>query len=322
MRMRGRNSRARRGHVVVVEELRLGVGAVGPLLEHLAGDVRPEAVGQVPAGVEGHAEHPLVAEGEAQARPVLVAEVVDVLGAGVGEGGRLDPVGEHGPEGDQVGVDAGVRLDVRVGGAEEGFGMVGGELLDGVDVLATGVEAVADRALGVLVGEPRAHGEEDRRRGVVLAGDELQRAALVGQLGADGTRDGRLDRADDIQRAAVGDDAASASGIGHRQASSSMSRIWSIRRWCRPPGERRRQPQPEDLVGEVGATMRPPMASTLASLCSRLRRAVYRSLHSAARTPRTLFAAICSPWPLPPSTIPRSASPLTTVRPTSAQIGG
>ena len=38
-------------------------------------------------------------------------------------------------------------------------------------------------------------------------------------------------------------------------------------------------------------------------------RAVYRSLHSAARAPRTLFAAICSPCPLPPSTMPRSASP-------------
>ena len=33
------------------------------------------------------------------------------------------------------------------------------------------------------------------------------------------------------------------------------------------------------------------------------------SWHSAARTPWTLLAAIASPWPLPPSTIPRSASP-------------
>ena len=47
--------------------------------------------------------------------------------------------------------------------------------------------------------------------------------------------------------------------------------------------------------------MRAPMESTLASLCWRLIRAVYRSLHSAARTPRTLLAAICSPWPEPPS---------------------
>ena len=60
------------------------------------------------------------------------------------------------------------------------------------------------------------------------------------------------------------------------------------------------------------ATIRPPIASTFASLCSRDSRAVYRSLQSAARAPSTLLAAICSPWPLPPSTMPRSARPSAT----------
>ena len=51
-------------------------------------------------------------------------------------------------------------------------------------------------------------------------------------------------------------------------------------------------------------TTRAPIDRTLASLWARARRAVYRSLHSAARTPRTLLAASCSPWPLPPITMP------------------
>ena len=42
----------------------------------------------------------------------------------------------------------------------------------------------------------------------------------------------------------------------------------------------------------------------------------------AARAPRILSAPICSPWPLPPMTMPRSAWPLVTRRATSAQIGG
>ena len=98
--------------------------------------------------------------------------------------GRLDPLGEDGPEGDQVGVDARVRLDVGVRGAEQLAGVLGGERLDGVDVLAAGVEAAADGALGVLVAEPVAHGQQHGRGGVVLAGDQLERLALVGRAPA------------------------------------------------------------------------------------------------------------------------------------------
>ena len=53
-------------------------------------------------------------------------------------------MGQDRPEGDEVGVDAGVRLDVGVRRAEQLAGVLGGERLDGVDVLAAGVEAVAD----------------------------------------------------------------------------------------------------------------------------------------------------------------------------------
>ena len=124
----------------------------------------------------------------AQRLPVVVGQVVDVLGAGRLQRGRLDALGQDRPERDEVGVDARVRLDVGVRRAEQRLGVVGGELLDGVDVLAAGVEAVPDRALGVLVREPVAHRQQHGGRGVVLAGDQLQRAALVGQFAADRAR--------------------------------------------------------------------------------------------------------------------------------------
>ena len=114
----------------------------------------------------------------------------------LGQLGQLDPVGQDRPEGDQVGVDAGVRLGVGVLGAEQLAGVLGGERLDGVDVLAAGVEAVPDGALGVLVGQPGAHGQQHGGRGVVLRGDQLERGALVGQLGAGGVGDPGLDGLD------------------------------------------------------------------------------------------------------------------------------
>src|SRR5262249_19850172 len=104
---------------------------------------------------------------------------------------------------DQIRVDSRVRLRVGVGGAEQLAGVLGRDGLDGVDVLAAGVEPVPDRALGVLVRQPVAHGEQDGRRGVVLAGDQLQRLALVGELEPDRGSDAGLDRADDVERAAV-----------------------------------------------------------------------------------------------------------------------
>ena len=189
---------------VVVDALRLGVGAVRALVEHLAGDVRPEAVGEVAARVERHAQRALVAELVAQRLPLLLAHVVDVLEAGLGELGPLDPVRQDRPEGHEVGVDARVRLDVRVLGAEELAGVLGRDRLDLVDVLAAGVEAVPDRALGVLVRQPRAHGQQDGRGGVVLGGDELERGALVGELGPGGGGDARLHRGDHVERRAVG----------------------------------------------------------------------------------------------------------------------
>ncbi|SLC63022.1 Uncharacterised protein [Mycobacteroides abscessus subsp. massiliense] len=103
-----------------------------------------------------------------------------------------------------------MRLRVCVRRAKQLAGMLGGQRLHGVDVLATGVEAVTDGALGVLVREPGAHGQQHSRRGVVLAGDQLQRITLVGKLFAGSVRDARLDGLDDLQRRPVG----GAGGLG------------------------------------------------------------------------------------------------------------
>ena len=204
------NSRAAVGECVVVEQAGLRVGAVAALVEHLAGDVGPEAVGEVPARVQRHAQQPLVAQLGAQLLPVRLGEVVDVLDARLGQARRLDAGGQDGPVRDEVGVDARVRLHVGVGRAEQLAGVLGGHGLDGVDVLAAGVEPVPDGALRVLVREPAAHGEQRRRRRVVLAGDQLERIPLVGKLFARRRRDARLDGLDDLQDRAVG----GACGIG------------------------------------------------------------------------------------------------------------
>src|SRR5690606_25879287 len=55
---------------------------------------------------------------------------------------------------------------------------------------------------------------------------------------------------------------------------------------------------------------RAPIEMTFASLCSRASSAVERFQTSAARTPSTLFAAICSPLPDPPNTTPSASTPL------------
>ena len=182
-----------RGEGVVVEQLGLGVGAVGTLVEHLARHVGPEAVRQVAACIEGHAEQALLAEAAAQVLPVGLAEVSDALDAELGECGRLDLVREDRPVGGQVRVDAGVGLDVGVLGAEQFAGVLGRDRLDGVDVLAAGVEAVTDRTLGVLVAHPGAHGGQHRKACVVLRRDQLQRVALIGEFLPGGRGDPRFD---------------------------------------------------------------------------------------------------------------------------------
>jgi hypothetical protein len=175
--------------LVVVEQPGGRVDGVAGDLEQLPGHVRPEPVGEVAAGVKGHAEQALIAELVPQRLPVGVGQALEVLGPEPLQRRGLDPPGQNRPEGDQVGVDAAVGLDVGVVAAEQALGQLHGPALDGVDVLAAGVEAVARRALGILVREPVAHGEQGGRGGEVLRGDQLEVGPLVGQLGRHGGGD-------------------------------------------------------------------------------------------------------------------------------------
>ena len=141
----------------------------------------------------------LIAELLAQLVPVGVGQIVDVLGLVRGEERRLDPLGEDRPERDQVGVDPRMGLHVRVVGAEQRLGVVRRQSLDLVDVLATGIEAMAGRALGVLVAEPVPHGEQHRGRCVVLRSDQFELAALVGELTPDVLGDRRFRCGDHVE---------------------------------------------------------------------------------------------------------------------------
>jgi hypothetical protein len=76
---------------------------------------------------------------------------------------------EQGEVDAHVRLGAGVRLHVGVVGAEQLAGAGPGRLLHDIGELATAVVALAGVALGVLVGEHRAHRLEHGRRNEVLA---------------------------------------------------------------------------------------------------------------------------------------------------------
>src|SRR5205085_10220034 len=92
-----------------------------------------------------------------------------------------------------VGDGAGVRLHVRVLGAEELLRPVDRELLDLVDDLAAAVVALARIALGVLVRRHASDRLEHARPGEVLGGDQLDLAALPLELVTDEAGDLGID---------------------------------------------------------------------------------------------------------------------------------
>ena len=80
---------------------------------------------------------------------------------------------------DGIGLRAGVRLHVRMLGAEELLGAIARQVLHHVGELAPAVVAPARVALGVLVGEDRAGRLQHRFGDKVLAGDHLQPFVLA-----------------------------------------------------------------------------------------------------------------------------------------------
>ena len=82
----------------------------------------------------------------------------------------------------QVGLCAGVRLDVGILRAEQLAGAVNGDLLDLIDVLAAAVITVAGVPFRVLVRQHAAHGRHDGGGNDVLAGNQLNVLPLAAQL--------------------------------------------------------------------------------------------------------------------------------------------
>ena len=163
---------------VVVDALGLRVDAVEAGVEILAGDGRLRAVGQVAAVAEIHAENGVA---------------------------RLEQREIHG----DIGLGAGMGLDVGVLGAEELLGPLDGEVLDLVHILTAAVVARAGIALGVLVGQMAAHGLHDGGGYEVLRGDQLDMITLALKLAHHGRVDLRVLPLDGL--------------IAHRRSSSLFS---------------------------------------------------------------------------------------------------
>ena len=89
---------------------------------------------------------------------------------------------EQGEVDGQIGLCAGVGLDVGVLCAEQLAGALDGDVLHLIHIGTPAVVALAGQALGVLVGEDAAHSGHDGGRDDVLAGDELDIFPLAGQL--------------------------------------------------------------------------------------------------------------------------------------------
>src|SRR5262245_31345650 len=210
--------------------------------------------------------------------------------------------------GREVGRRARVRLHVGVVGLEQPPDALERQILRHVHELAAAVVALAREPLRVLVVHHRAQRLQHRVAGEVLRGDQLQRLDLAAALVGDGLED---------------------LGIAITQLGHGAYRFWrwvdsysvilASRATCRPPSNGVSSQMRIQRTASSCGLVRPPRASTLESLCSRVKRAVSSLVTTAARTPATLLAAIASPIPLPPSTMPRSARPSATRSATGKQ---
>ena len=89
----------------------------------------------------------------------------------------------------QIGLGAAVGLYVDEFRAEQSLGAGNGQPLHLVDNLAAAVVALGGQALGVFVGQNGAHAGNDRRRGDVFRGDQLDVASLAAQLALEQSAD-------------------------------------------------------------------------------------------------------------------------------------
>ena len=201
----------------------------------------------------------------------------------------VSPGLQHGGVGGLVGLRAGVRLHVGVLGAEELLGAVARQVLHDVGELAAAVVALAGIAFGVLVGEDAAGGFEHRFGGEVLAGDQLELGVLALRLRAGWPRRPRDPLRPGAAPCVLLSVMLNSSVAVSVLRSCSNSRSCSIgRSWRRGGrGGRRRIP----FSGRCRSVPWPrgssiylaPSVSTLASLCSRVKRTSSSFCAGAAR---------------------------------------
>jgi hypothetical protein len=138
-------------HLVKINPLRLRMHPVVHHAEPLAGDVYRGAVGKVAAVGQIHAHN-----------------CVSWL--------------QQGQENSEIGLRPRVGLHIGVGCPEQLLSPVNGQLFNLVNKLAAAVVALARQPFCILVGEHRALGGQDGRRGEVLAGNHLQVIPLPVEL--------------------------------------------------------------------------------------------------------------------------------------------
>ena len=162
---------------------------------------------------------------------------------------------DHRHVGGVVGLGAGVRLDVRVLGAEELLRAVDRELLGDVDLLAAAVVAPAGVALGVLVGQHRAGRVEHRLRDEVLGGDHLQGPLLAGELALEHAGDLGIDLGEGGGLEVVGQ-------LGHRLVGYGVTADGSDRGDRAEMAPRRRGRRSRGSSATAASPSSPPTAST------------------------------------------------------------
>src|SRR5580704_2903735 len=262
-----------RFHLLVVDQVAVGLDAVRHDLEPLARLVGRRAVCEMAALVECHA-HEFVA-GLQQRHEY-----------------RL------------VGLRAGVRLHVGERAVEQLAGAVDGELFGLVDFLAAAVVAPAGIALGVFVGEHRARRFQHRARDDVLRGDKLDLLALAVQLALEHRIDRRIRLGEPLGEHGQREIAHLGSGLTH--VVQPLESLATRPTW-RPPLNSVARKTLSASRAVSGPISRWPNAT--ASLCSRANLADVTSWANAARTLGWRLAAIGMPISVPHTRTPRSALP-------------
>ena len=153
--------------LVVVEHLVLFTDTVGDEVVELAGEVHRGTVREMPALIQGEAQHGI---------------------AGLQHRG----VRRH------VRLGARVRLHVGVCGSKKGLRALDGERFRDVDPFTPAVVAAARIPLGIFVREYAADGLHDRGAGVILGSDELDLLDLTAPLVLDRGIDLGINALDEI----------------------------------------------------------------------------------------------------------------------------